>query len=115
MLMASSLAFLLALVASACLGLVMLLTGTRLAVSLRMRNWGLAILGGGLVGAALGSVVLALLSWIVSSTWSSAELWILFGAAGFGWAALLVAAMLVLLAWLRMPNRWIDRRRNANA
>jgi hypothetical protein len=93
----------------------MLLTGTRLAVSLRLRNWGLLILGGGLVGAALGSVVLALLSWIVSSTWSSVELWILFGAAGFGWAAFLVAGVLVLVAWLRMPNRWIDRRRNASA
>ena len=103
-----------ALVASSVLGLIMLLTGAGLVFSSRWRGWGSAILGGGVLGAGLSCVGIAVINWLFSSGPIPSEVWLLFCAAGFGWGGLAAGGALVLLAWLKLPNRWSDRRR-ANA
>jgi hypothetical protein len=106
--------FLIALLGSALLGVVTLLAAVVLIMNRALRRVGTIILCSGLVGAALGLLALFMLHWALN-TESPAEMWLLFGAAGFGWAALFSAIVLVLIAWLRQPTRWVERKRNANA
>ena len=115
MFMVLGLVFLVAIWASAALGVAMLVTGTGLAISRRWRKWGLVVLAAGVVGASLGCVGLGILAWWLSSGQGSTEQWLLFGAAGFGWGALAATGILLLFAWLEVPNRWSDRRKHGNA
>ena len=93
----------------------MLLLGLGMGLSNRWRAWGVVMLSVGTAGAVMSCLGLALLSWLLNITSLVAETWLLFAAAGFGWSALAAGGVLMLLGWLRVPNRWGDRKRNANA
>jgi hypothetical protein len=106
----------LALAASALLGSVMLIAGLALALTRTWRSAGMLVLSAGVLGAALA--VLALLAIrlvLAASSPAGLEAWILFGAAGFGWAGFLALAAFAVLFLFGRPTRWADRRRGADA
>jgi hypothetical protein len=105
----------LALIGSALLGVAMLLVAVGLWVRPAWRKWGAVMLCVGLGGGVLGSLALFTLKWPMGNVQTPPETWVLFTAAGFGWASLLAAAALALLESLRLPNRWADRRKNLRA
>jgi hypothetical protein len=110
-----TLAFL-ALVASACLGILMLIAGVALTFFKKWRSLGALIFGGGIFGALLGALALAVIEALLSvSSHSPLGVWLAFGAAGFGWSGLLSGGALLAIRVLGQPTRWADRQRGANA
>jgi hypothetical protein len=110
-----TLAFL-ALVASACLGILMLVAGVVLIFFKNWRSLSGSIFGGGIFGALLGVLALVVLEALFSiSHRSPLEVWLAFGAAGFGWGGLLSGGAFLAIRILGQPTRWADRQRGANA
>jgi hypothetical protein len=107
-------AFLL-LIGSAVLGVVMLLIVFGLIVTRTWRRAGVVILCAGVIGSVLGLSALFVLNRVTGNAQTPVETWILFAAGGFGWAALVSTGVVALTVLLRQPNRWVERRRNANA
>ncbi|MBX3666053.1 MAG: hypothetical protein KF834_10250 [Burkholderiales bacterium] len=107
-------AIFLVLMGSAVLGAVMLLISLGLTLTRTWWRAGLIIFGAGVIGAALGVMALVILSWLLGLLDTPAETWIMFSAAGFGWASLVSGSVLVLIAMLRQSNSWVERRRHSN-
>ncbi|MGZ5120343.1 MAG: hypothetical protein ACXWCK_30080 [Burkholderiales bacterium] len=104
------------LIGSAVLGFVMLVTASALIVTRTWRRAGLRMLGAGGIGASCGIGVLLIVNAFSSGNSPiPLETWLMFAAGGFGWFALICAVVAALIALLRQPNRWVERRRNANA
>jgi hypothetical protein len=101
-----------ALIGSAALGVAMLLAAFTFLITRTWRFAGAIMLCGGAVGAGAGWFSLVVMDWLLEA---SAADWPLFVAAGFGWAAMLSAVMYALIALLRQPNRWVERRRKSPA
>ena len=108
-------AMFLVLMGSAVLGVVMLLIASGLAVTRVWRRAGLIMVSAGAIGAALGLLALLVLNWLLGPTDTPVETWMVFGAAGFGWAALMSGIVTALIALLRQPNSWSERRKHSNA
>ena len=109
-----TLAFLV-LLGSAFLGALVLVAGIVLAVTKAWRRAGVLALSAGLFGAVLGAGALLGLEALLGATHSPLGVWLLFGAAGFGWFGLVSLGTFVALVVLGRPTRWADRRREANA
>jgi hypothetical protein len=110
-----TLAFL-ALVVSACLGLLMLVVSVALTFLKNWRSLGGLIFGGGVFGALFGTLALVVLEALLSpSSRSPLLVWLVFGAAGFGWGGLLSGGAFLAIRILGQPTRWADRQRGANA
>src|SRR5207237_670833 len=97
----------------AALGALMLLVGALASLRQTWRKRALAVLAAGLIGAALTCLGLRIVTWVFSGGQPPPGVWLLFGAAGFGWASLMSAGLIAFLPWFRVPNRWIDRRKAA--
>ena len=96
--MLGALAFV-ALVGSAFLGAVMLVVGIVLSVTKVWRQFGVLILCAGALGSSIGALVLLGLEALLNAaSQSPLEVWLLFGAAGFGWAGLLSAGAIAAIA-----------------
>jgi len=106
---------LLALIGSAFLGIVILIAGSALLFTRTWRRAGLLVLGGGIFGAFLGVALLLGLEALLASDHSPVGVWLLFGAAGFGWTGLVSLAAFVIVVVLGQPTRWADHRRGAGA
>ena len=110
-----TLAFL-AVVASACLGILMLVVSVILTFVKNWRSLGGLIFGGGVFGALLGALALVVLEALLSpSSRSPLVVWLAFGTAGFGWGGLLSGAAFLAIRILGQSTRWADRHRGANA
>ena len=99
---------LLALIGSAFLGAVMLVAGLALLLTRTWRRAGVLVLGAGTLGALIGVILPA-------ANHTPVAMWLLFGAAGFGWAGLVSLAAFVIVVVLGQPTRWADHRRGAGA
>lgn len=102
---------------AAAFGAAVLVACCVLLVRRRSRAWGLAIVAGGLLGAALMFGAYALYSLFVSSggvslVGRSAAVIV---AAGFGGGGIIGAVALLFLHLLQSPNRWSDRHRLGRA
>jgi hypothetical protein len=102
------------LVGSAALGALMLAGAFALLMRRKWRRAGAVVLCAGCAGATLGSLALLALIWLMQGSQTPAEAWLLFASSGFGWAGLLALGLFFLIPLLRQPNRWADRRRNAD-
>lgn len=110
-----TLAFL-ALVASACLGFLMLVVSVALTFFKNWRSLGALIFGGGVLGALLGALALVVLEALLTpSSRSPLVVWLAFSTAGFGWGGLLSGGTFLTIRILGQPTRWADRQRGANA
>jgi ABC-type phosphate transport system permease subunit len=110
-----TLAFL-ALVASACLGILMLVASVVLIFFKNWRSLSGLIFCGGIFGALLGALALVVLEALLSVSFRSPlGVWLAFGAAGFGWGGLLSGGAFLAIRILGQPTRWADRQRGANA
>ena len=107
-----SVIFLLLTVAAA-FGAALLVASCVLLVRRKYRAWGLAVVAGGVLGAALAFGAYAFYGLVVASGHdvllgrSSAVLI----AAGFGGGGIFGALVLMLVHLLQSPNRWSDRHR----
>jgi hypothetical protein len=99
---------------SALLGVLMLIASGAMVASRRWRRAGAIALGAGCCGAVLALLGLLALTLLLDLR-TGTEMWLLFAACGFGWAALASIGLYVLFNLLQQPGRWIDRRRNASA
>jgi hypothetical protein len=63
------------------------------------------------VGTVIGLLILFALTWLLGDTHAPTESWVLFGAAGFGWATSISAALITRVEFLRQPNSWVERKR----
>jgi hypothetical protein len=100
---------------SAILGVVMFFIVSGLIVARTCRRAGLIMMLSGVIGAALGVITLVVLNWLLGPSDTPAKTWMVFGAAGYGWAALVSGGLVALIALLRQPNSWIERRKHGNA
>lgn len=92
------------LVASALLGVVVLLVATSYVCRASKRQSGLVTLAGGLLGAPLGIGLLFLMHHVLHSSYSGDAVRIaLWGASGFGWGG--VTAMLIAKLFASPPER----------
>jgi hypothetical protein len=114
MLMVLGLGVFLVLTGSAVLGMLMLIAGTAMAASRKWRPVGVIALCAGCCGALLALLGLLVLTLLLDGQ-TGTEIWLLFAASGFGWAALISFGLYGLANLLQQPGRWIDRKRNANA
>jgi len=106
----------LALAASALLGALMLIAGFALVLTRTWRLAGMLVLSAGALGAVLAVLALLVIRLLLgSSSPLGLEAWILFGAAGFGWAGFFSLAAFAILFLFGRPTRWADRRRGADA
>ena len=103
------------LLVSAMMGVLMLLTASGLIMTRTWRHAGLIMLGAGIVGATLSLATLLALNWSLGTALTPVETRVIFTAAGFGWTALVTIVAIALIALLRQPNRWVERRRSLNA